>query len=63
MALRCPLVATVSYRQGRVHRLCRQHRIWSTTTKKGRIGKGRPGPAVHDDLVQRNSLICGFAER
>ena len=40
--------------EGRVHRLCRQHRIWSTTTKKGRIGKGRPGPAVHDDLVQRN---------
>lgn len=38
----------------RVHRLCREHRIWSTTTKKGRIGKGRPGPAVHDDLVQRD---------
>lgn len=40
--------------EGRVHRLCRQHRIWSTTTKKGRIGKRRPGPAVPDDLVQRN---------
>lgn len=38
----------------RVWRLCNEHRIWSTTTKKGRIGKGRPGPAVHDDLVQRN---------
>jgi len=39
----------------RVHRLCRQHRIWSTTTKKGRKGSGKiPGPAVHDDLVQRN---------
>jgi transposase InsO family protein len=37
-----------------VWRLCNEHRIWSTTTKKGRIGKGRPGPAVHDDLVQRN---------
>ena len=39
----------------RVHRLCREHRIWSTTTKKGRRGSGKsPGPAVHDDLVQRN---------
>jgi putative transposase len=38
----------------RVWRLCRDHRIWSTTTKKGRKGSGkRPGPAVHDDLVQR----------
>jgi transposase InsO family protein len=37
----------------RVWRLCRQQRLWSTTTKKGRAGK-RPGPAVHDDLVQRH---------
>jgi len=44
------------YRLGerRVWRLCRDQRLWSTTTKKGRrCGKGRPGPAVHDDLVQR----------
>jgi putative transposase len=39
----------------RVWRLCSEYRIWSTTTKKGRKGGGkRPGPAVHDDLVQRN---------
>jgi len=39
----------------RVWRLCSEHRIWSTTTKKGRTHSGkRPGPAVHDDLVQRN---------
>ena len=39
----------------RVWRLCSEHRIWSTTTKKGRKGSGkRPGPAVHDDHVQRN---------
>jgi len=39
----------------RVWRLCSEHRIWSTTTKKGRRSSGkRPGPAVHDDLVQRN---------
>ena len=36
----------------RVWRLCRPQRLWSTTVKKGRHGK-RPGPAVHDDLVQR----------
>ena len=39
----------------RVWRQCSEHKIWSTTTKKGRKGAGkRPGPAVHDDLVQRN---------
>jgi len=38
----------------RVHRLCRSHRIWSTTTKKGRRAAGKlPGPPVADDLVQR----------
>jgi putative transposase len=38
----------------RVWRLCRQQRVWSTTTKKGRRGSGKtPGPAVHDDLVRR----------
>lgn len=39
----------------RVWRLCSEHQVWSTTTKKGRRnGKGRPGPAVHNDLVERN---------
>ena len=39
----------------RVWRLCRDQRVWSTTTTKGRKNGGkRPGPAVHDDLVQRN---------
>lgn len=37
-----------------VHRVCREHKIWSTTSRKGRKGSGkRPGPAVHDDLVKR----------
>ncbi len=40
--------------EGRVHRLCREHRIWSTTTKKGRRNNKIPGPAVHDDLVNRD---------
>jgi transposase InsO family protein len=38
----------------RVWRLCSQQKLWSTTVRKGRRGKGRPGPAVHDDHVQRN---------
>ena len=38
--------------ENRVHRLCAEHRIWSTTTKKGRRGK-KAGPPVHDDLVLR----------
>lgn len=38
----------------RVWRLCRQQRVWSTTTKKGRKSSGKTsGPPVHDDLVQR----------
>ena len=41
--------------EGRVHRLCRDNRVWSITTRKGRKGSGKvPGPAVHDDLVKRN---------
>jgi transposase InsO family protein len=44
--------AGVSVGERRVWRLCSEQRLWSTTTKKGRSGK-RPGPAVHDDLVQR----------
>ena len=41
--------------EGRVQRLCREHKIWSTTTKKGRQNSGKtPGPAVHDDLVNRD---------
>ena len=40
--------------ENRVHRVCREHKIWSTTCRKGRKGSGkRPGPAVHDDLVKR----------
>jgi len=38
----------------RVWRLCRAHRVWSTTTRKGRRAHGKtPGPAVHDDFVRR----------
>ena len=38
----------------RIWRLCREQRVWSTTTKQGRKSHGKtPGPAVHDDLVRR----------
>jgi transposase InsO family protein len=38
----------------RVWRLCRDQRVWSTTTKKGRRGSAKtPGPPVHVDLVRR----------
>jgi transposase InsO family protein len=38
----------------RVWRLCRAQGVWSTTTTKGRRSSPKtPGPAVHDDLVQR----------
>jgi putative transposase len=41
--------------ENRVHRLCREHQVWSTTVKKGRSGAGKtPGPAVYDDLVMRD---------
>ena len=41
--------------ENRVQRICQEHQIWSTTTKKGRKVAGKtPGPAVNDDLVQRD---------
>ncbi len=47
--------AGVSVGERRVWRLCSQQKIWSTTVRKGRRGSGKkPGPAVHDDHVQRN---------
>lgn len=42
-----------SVNERRVWRLCRDQQLWSTTVRKGRHGK-RPGPAVHDDLVNRD---------
>ena len=44
----------------RVWRLCSQNQVFSTTTRKGRKGKaGRPGPAVHDDHVNRHFFAPG----
>src|SRR5664279_247314 len=36
----------------RVWRLCSQQRLWSIHSKKRGVN-GKPGPAVHDDLVKR----------
>jgi putative transposase len=38
--------------ENRVARLCAQQRIWSVLARKRGLGR-RPGPAVHDDLVER----------
>lgn len=39
----------------RVWRLCHDQAVFSTTTRKGRKGSGKqPGPAVDDDLVERD---------
>ena len=38
--------------ENRVQRLCSEHRIWSVFAKKRGLAH-KPGPPVHDDLVQR----------
>ena len=44
----------------RVWRLCSQQHLWSATVRKGRRSSGKtPGPAVHDDLVQRDFTAPG----
>ncbi len=43
--------------ENRVHRLCRQHGIFSVLAR--RRGRGlKPGPAVHDDLVRREFIAA-----
>ncbi|BCW62813.1 transposase [Arthrobacter sp. StoSoilB22] len=39
--------------ENRVQRLCSDHGIWSVVSKKRGLNR-RPGPPVHDDLVERN---------
>ena len=45
--------AGITIGERRVWRLCSQQRLFSTTVRKARHGK-RPGPAVHDDHLQRD---------
>ena len=50
-----PRRAGLRARERRVWRLCSQQKLWSTTVRKGRQGSGKmPGPAVHDDHLQRD---------
>jgi putative transposase len=45
----------------RVWRLCSEVEIWASFAKKGRYGK-KPGPPVHDDLVQRDFSAAAMNE-
>ena len=45
----------------RVWRLCSDMAIWSSFVKKSRSGK-KPGPPVHDDLVQRDFSAAAMNE-
>lgn len=39
--------------ENRVQRLCRDHAIWSVSSKKRGLNR-KPGPPVHDNLVERD---------
>ena len=43
----------ISAGENRVQRLCRDHGIWSVFSKKRGLNR-KPGPPVHDDLVERD---------
>jgi putative transposase len=47
--------------ENRVQRLCSLQRIWSVHSKKRGLNR-RPGPLVHDDLVQRNFTASAINE-
>ena len=42
--------------ENRVWRLCSEQRLWSAHSKKRGLGR-RPGPPVHDDLVERDFTV------
>jgi putative transposase len=44
--------------ENRVQRRCRDHGIWSVFSKKRGLNR-RPGPPVHDDLVERDFTATG----
>lgn len=47
--------------ENRVARLCSEHRIWSVFAKKRGLSR-KPGPPVHDDLVERDFTADGLDE-
>ncbi len=40
--------------ENRVHRLCQENSLYSSTIRRKRGPSKKPGPAVHDDLIKRN---------
>jgi transposase InsO family protein len=44
--------------ENRVQRLCSQQRIWSVFAKRRGLSR-KPGPPVHDDLVERDFAAAG----
>ena len=51
----------VTVGENRVWRLCSQQGIWSLHARKRGLS-GRPGPPVHDDLVERDFSAAGLNE-
>lgn len=49
--------------ENRVQRLCQEHKIWSTTTKKRGHSSRKAGPPVHDDLLDRDFSAGGPNQR
>jgi putative transposase len=47
--------------ENRVQRLCRDHGIWSVFSKKRGLNR-KPGPPVHDDLVERDFTAAAANE-
>ena len=48
--------------ENRVARLCSQERIWSVFAKKRGLSR-KPGPPVHDDLVDRRFIAARPGQR
>ena len=49
--------------ENRVHRLCRENMLYSGTIGPRRGSGKTPGPAVHDDLLQRNFTASRVNEK
>jgi transposase InsO family protein len=50
--------AGINASENRVQRLCSEQQVWSVHAKK-KPKAGRPGPPVHDDLVERDFTATG----
>jgi transposase InsO family protein len=50
--------AGIKASENRIQRLCSEQQVWSVHAKK-KPKAGRPGPPVHDDLVERDFTATG----